>query len=308
VRSLSSLLTGTSKYAAARRLVIRGDACSPSSPRSRSATAPAIAGALSTLSLVMRKAKKAGLIPANPVQDLERDERPSVGGDEKRILDEAEITRLLRVGDSFRVLLATMIFSGVRIGEALGLTWSDVDFDRGFVRVRYQLDRKRTRVPVKTDAGRRDIVLVPQLAKLLREHRVASPHSRDVDYVFPSPDGRGRDHRSTSRGVERAVARAKLGDGISSHNLRHTFASMLIVGLRLDPVRVAKQLGHTKPSFTEDTYAHLFEQARHADELRDSLDKGFGHLLEMSTAVSTSARNEAQPEPSKEAVVTALRG
>ncbi|MDX6423890.1 MAG: hypothetical protein QOI67_1361, partial [Gaiellaceae bacterium] len=265
-----------------------------------------IAGTLSTLSLVMRKAKRAGLVPANPVLDLEPDEKPSVGGEERRILDELEIGRLLKDAGAFRTMVATMLFSGVRIGEALGLRWSDVDFERGFVRVRFQLDRGRERVELKTDAGRRDVVLVPQLAKLLREHRLASPHSHDVDLVFPSPDGRGRDHRSTSRGIERAVARAKLGDGISSHSFRHTFASMLIVGLRLDPVSVARQLGHTNPSFTQDTYAHLFSEARHAETLRDSFDRGYGHLLDDVNDVSTGGRNDPQSETPTEAVVSAL--
>jgi integrase len=168
-------------------------------------------------------------------------------------------------------------------------------------------DRQRNRVEVKTGAGRRDVVLMPQLGRLLREHRVASPHCRDADYVFAAPDGRGRDHRSSSRGVERAVERAKLGDGISSHSFRHTFASVLIVGLRLDPVRIARQLGHTNPSFTQDTYAHLFEQARHANELRDQLEHGFGHLLDVNV-VSTGAGDEAPPRPTAVAGVTPIRG
>jgi hypothetical protein len=57
---------------------------------------------------------------------------------------------------------------------------------------------------------------------------------------------------------------------------------VLIVGLGLDPVRVSKQLGHTNPSFTADTYAHLFDHARHAQDLRDRLDSGYGHLLDVN--------------------------
>ena len=54
---------------------------------------------------------------------------------------------------------------------------------------------------------------------------------------------------------------------------------MLIVGLRLDPVSVSKQLGHRNVTITLNTYAHLFEQAKAADETRDRLEAGFGHLL-----------------------------
>jgi hypothetical protein len=67
--------------------------------------------------------------------------------------------------------------------------------------------------------GRRAVVLMPQLAKLLREHRMASPYKAETDFVFPAPGGRGRDHRSTGRAVERAVKRAGLGEGVSFHGL-----------------------------------------------------------------------------------------
>ena len=50
--------------------------------------------------------------------------------------------------------------------------------------------------------------------------------------------------------------------------LRHGFASALIVGLGLDPVQVSRQLGHAAPSITLDTYSHLFDRARHADDIR----------------------------------------
>jgi integrase len=102
-----------------------------------------------------------------------------------------------------------MLFTGVRLGEALGTRWQDVDLNEGFVYVRDQLGRDRSRGPVKTDAGRRNIVLMPELARVLREHKLKSPFSRPADYLFASPDGGARDHRSTSRGIERAVKRAK---------------------------------------------------------------------------------------------------
>ena len=52
-------------------------------------------------------------------------------------------------------------------------------------------------------------------------------------------------------------------------------------GLRawVAPVYVARQLGHSDPAITLSTYSHLFERARHADEMRAKLGDGFGHLL-----------------------------
>lgn len=245
-----------------------------------------ISGALTTLSAVMRRAKRDGLIAANPVGELERDERPTIESSEQRILSEDEMGKLLAAAGNFRTLVAVGLFAGLRIGEALGLVWDDVDFEQGFLRLRFQLDRKRQRVALKTAESRRDVVLTPQLARVLREHRMASRFKATGDFLFPAPDGRGRDHRSTSRGIERAVERAKLGEGITSHVFRHTFASVLIVALKLDPVSVSRQLGHRNVTITLNTYAHLFEQAKAADDMRDRLDAGFGHLLRHPAGVA----------------------
>ena len=70
---------------------------------------------------------------------------------------------------------------------------------------------------------------------------------------------------------------------ISAHAFRHTFASLLIVGLKLDPVNVAAQLGHSNPNVTVGTYSHLFDKARAADSMRTALGDGFGHLLAASS-------------------------
>jgi integrase len=239
-----------------------------------------IHGTLTTLSGLMGKAARKGLIASNPVRGLERDERPDLGQSEKRVLSESELGRLLAsAGETYRPLISLLSLTGLRIAEALGLTWEDVDYANGVIHVRGQLDRKRKRVTLKTKQARRDVVLVPPLAKLLKVHRLASRFKAPSDFVFPAPDGRGADHRAAGRGIKRAVDRAGLGEGVSAHNLRHGFASMLIVGLKLDPVNVASQMGHASPTITLNTYSHLFEQARHTDDMRDALDQGYGHLL-----------------------------
>jgi len=66
------------------------------------------------------------------------------------------------------------------------------------------------------------------------------------------------------------------------HDLRHTFASHLIVDLKLDIVTVSRQLGHKRPSITSDIYAGLFDRARHADEIRTKMaESEFGRVLEL---------------------------
>jgi integrase len=240
-----------------------------------------ISGTLSTLSGCLGRAKRRGMLAANPVRELERKERARVGNGEKRALTQAEISSVLsEATETFKPLISVMIFGGLRVGETLALKWRDIDFEHGFIHVRHQLGRDRQPAELKTDRGRRDVILIPDLAKVLREHRMRSLHKQAGDFLFPAPEGRGRDQRSTARAVERTLKRAGLDQQrLSSHTFRHTFASLLIVGLKLDPVSVAAQLGHSNPATTLRFYAHLFEQAKHADEARDALSAGFGHLL-----------------------------
>jgi integrase len=86
------------------------------------------------------------------------------------------------------------------------------------------------------------------------------------------------------RGLRRAAENAGLNvDGeppLRVHDLRHTFASHLIVDLKLDVAHVSRILGHARPSITLDTYTHLFDQAAHAADIRERMAASrFGILL-----------------------------
>jgi site-specific recombinase XerD len=67
----------------------------------------------------------------------------------------------------------------------------------------------------------------------------------------------------------------------SLHDLRHTFASHLIVDLGLDVAQVSRILGHARITITLDIYTHLFEDARHAHDIRNRMAASpFAKLLE----------------------------
>ena len=72
-------------------------------------------------------------------------------------------------------------------------------------------------------------------------------------------------------------------------------------------MRVSRLLGHTNAGFTASTYAHMFEQARHADELRERMADGYGRLLDVNE-MSTGARNQPKPAPSKVVAISGMRG
>jgi integrase len=101
-------------------------------------------------------------------------------------------------------------------------------------------------------------------------------------FVFTTATGKPLDrHNVRNQGVVTAGNNAGLhGAGsitITTHDLRRTFISHLILGLGLDPVQVARIAGHSNVSVTLNTYADEFDKALHRDDLFARIDKaGFG--------------------------------
>ena len=151
-----------------------------------------------------------------------------------------------------RALLELLYAAGLRISEALGLDGDDLDLGGGSVRVVGKGDRERV-VPVGD-------VAVAWLRRYLATARpvlAAADRSRAArgGPVFLSDRGRrlGRNHAWTA--VKRAAARAGLGDRISPHTLRHSYATHLLEG-GADLRVVQELLGHASISTTQ-IYTHL---------------------------------------------------
>jgi integrase len=265
----------------------------------------------------MRFARRCGWIVADPVEPLEHDERPRPQRRRQRVLSRAEIERLLAAcSPRDRTMLATVLYTGLRISEMLGLVWDDVDFPAGVIHVRAQLSRAHRsqparRVAPKTPASVRDIPLVAQLARLLSAHRQGSQFARGDDWVFATARGTPYGHRNVSRrALGRAARLPELNDDgwppLRFHDLRHTFASHLIIDLGVDVAQVSRILGHARITTTLDIYTHLFEDARHARDIRTRMAASpFAALLEPTTAASSATvlklRSHARSEAPSQA-------
>jgi integrase len=242
-----------------------------------------IRGVITVLGRVLGHAARRGLIPENPVRKLERGERPRVARRDLRVLDRDEIGRLLdQAPHKYRTLLATAVFTGLRQGELLGLTWQDLDLTAGLVRVRRQLDRQGQLVEPKTSAAKRDVELMASLVAMLKQHKqqaFAHGRAKPADFVFASEAGTPLGYRNIARrGLEPALNRAGLIRRVRWHDLRHAYASLLIAqGANVG--YVARQLGHTSARITLDVYQHEFDRAEHGQRTRDALEASFGHLL-----------------------------
>jgi integrase len=234
---------------------------------------------LTPLSRALSYALRLGLIEVNPMSKLDRWDRPSARYRAHRILERREVGPLLAAAPAqYRTVLAGALFTGLRQNELLALRWKHVDFPAGLVRVRISLDRSGLDAPLKTDNAVRDVVLISSLARLLKAHRQLSKYRHADDFIFASRTGSALHWRNVTR---RCLTQAVRESGIQPlrwHDLRHTYASMLIAS-GASITFVSRQMGHASPHITLRVYGHLFDAARYAKRTRESLEKTYGHLL-----------------------------
>ena len=195
------------------------------------------------------------------------------------MLEGEQLARFLAHAGSRRPLFEFLAHTGLRIGEALGLTWADIDHDQALIHVHRQLNRNREFAPLKTPASRRTVDLAPTLVRQLRERWLASPHKAPTDFVFGNTIGRGIDYRDVGEDFRATLQRSGITapGRLTLHSFRHGYASLLI-SAGLNVVYVSRQLGHANPAITLKIYAHLYAQADHAATARAALDASFATI------------------------------
>jgi integrase len=208
-------------------------------------------------------------------------------------LDVDQARAFLKVADEHRLgaLFSVALACGLRLGEATGLRWEDVDLESGEVRILQQLqivNKKLVAQELKTDKSRRSLVLPDVCLKALRTHRTKQRKERlkagadwvDSGLVFTTYARRGKDRKVGTGLHPRNVLRVlhTLLDGAEPkirrcrfHDLRHSSASLLIAeGVEL--VEVSKLLGHSDTRITGTLYTHLVKQtAAKAARLMDAV-------------------------------------
>jgi integrase len=191
-------------------------------------------------------------------------------------LTEEEVGRLFQASQGHRlhalwVLLAT---TGLRLGEARGLLWSDIDFVNGRLVVNRALQRQTGTgyvfVEPKTARSRRTVYLAPGTLSALTDHRrrqveeqlAAGPEWNNTGLVFTTAVGQPADGTWVTKWFHRALDLADL-PRVRIHDLRHTAATHLL-RRGVHPKVVQELLGHSTISLTLDTYSHV-APALHAE-------------------------------------------
>lgn len=225
-------------------------------------SAPTLRKVLINLGAIVTYAVRMRYVDYNPVRDIEKPKGTSGNPDSREmvILKPAEIRALLDNArdERDRVLFMTAALTGLREGELIGLKWGDLDWSNAQLLVRRTFNHGRFCDP-KSKTSRRRVDLAPELIRELKKWRLACPPS-ELDLVFPNTIGRPENAAGMLyRSFFPALTRAKL-PRIRFHQLRHTFASLLI-DQGEHPKYIQNQLGHSSIQVTMDIYGHLMETA-----------------------------------------------
>lgn len=171
-----------------------------------------------------------------------------------------EVQQVLEVTDeSIRPLVAVLAYSGLRIGEALGLKWKDVDFEARCIRVERTWTRNNAWSTLKSKRSRRAVPLTSTLATILAESYESANRPSPDTVVFSHNGTRPLDHSNVRRKFNKALTNAGVRH-VRIHDLRHTYATnMLACGCSIKALQYA--LGHSTATLTLDTYAHYFPES-----------------------------------------------
>ena len=156
-------------------------------------------------------------------------------------------------------LVLTLLHTGCRRGEVLGMRWSDVDFKRKRITIRRARVNSRTVLP--KHRRRRDrprtVVITPAMEMALRGLQTFR-YRRSGGWVFASRNGTPVEETTTYRAWTRICEHLaeKNIRTLTMHSLRHTFATLSLEAGR-SVKWVSQQLGHRDASLTLNTYAHV---------------------------------------------------
>jgi hypothetical protein len=197
------------------------------------------------------------LIVKNPTDDVTLPKKVTAA---KTILNDKQLERFMeaiKADEHWHDFFYLEITTGLRRGEICGLMWTDFDAEKGTLTVRRTLHNKEGGGyyvgETKTGAGRRIIKLPPSTVQLLSERKKTSISQ----WIFPNPI-HPEDPIMPNSGytrMKKLLAEAGLPD-MRFHDLRHTFATHALTS-GVDAKTLSGILGHTKTSFTLDTYTHV---------------------------------------------------
>ena len=239
-------------------------------------------------------AVRIGLLRSNPANACIL---PKVPKPEIKTITDKQLDRFLAAcrPDPFYRLYLVDLFTGMRQGEILGLSWPDIDWENGSLYLHQQLQQYLTRgdrncyLTSLKNGKTRTVTIAPTVLQILREQRLIQNKQRiaagpmwenEYNLVFTNEFGKPLNRRTVYKHLKKILSGIGLDD-CYFHTLRHTFATLSLQNGD-DVLTVKENLGHHSAAFTLHTCGHLTRAMR-----RDSAERM--EKLIQTTVISKNA-------------------
>ena len=222
------------------------------------------------LRAMLHKAVYWQVIVSNPAERVQppkakKPKRKYYDDDQCKILLE-NLEQLDEEQIKYKTAIILTVFTGVRLGELMGLEWNDIDFRNGIVSInrssQYLADTGVfTKVP-KTESSIREIAIPDFVISLLEEYKLWYEEQKSLygelwinsNRLFVQADGKPMHPSTISKWFVKFIGQIGL-PVINFHGLRHTNATLLIAQ-NIDVAVVAARLGHAQITTTFNFYVH----------------------------------------------------
>ena len=221
----------------------------------------------------LTQAQKMGYIRQNPLDavTLPRIEKAQI-----KPMEEEDLTRFLKEikGNPYELVFFVTVFTGLRQGEVLGLTWDCVDFEHKTLYINKQLQKDKkvggeyALVPTKNSRSR-IVTVADSVMAVLQKVKQEQAHKKEIadlawsnpwNLVFTNEFGQHLCHFTVYHRFKDIVRGIGLEDA-RFHDLRHSYAVVSIESGD-DIKTVQSNLGHATASFTLDVYGHVSQKMR----------------------------------------------
>lgn len=255
-----------------------------------------------------------GYIPSNPAEsiNLSRGQKPQI-----EILTRDEQAQLIQASYQHRygVFVRLVLFTGLRLGELLGLRWEDLDVQYGMLHVRRTLNRlnkvnkptspgeNTTEIVIQSPKSQNSIRSIPVFPAVVQDlmnwrsiqksdQAAAGDNYHDSGMIVTNPSGGYIEPRTFKKYYEQILNSAGLRH-FTFHALRHTFASRALEQ-GMDAKTLSVLLGHYSVSFTLDTYTHVLNDHKIAGMalMEDLYGMGQAPVQEISYPVIISNQGD----------------
>lgn len=230
----------------------------------------------SILNRIMRYAVLLDIINTNPLDKVIKPKSKETK-QKDNCYTKDELNEFLSVAQKdssevFYTLTHTIAYTGLRIGEALALKWSDINFKDKMISINHTLvtiDGEQVLQSPKTKASKRTISVDQYTLKLLKDwqleqkkefFKLGKPYLHDDNFIFTNSVGMVYVPTEIGKILRRLIKRNNLKP-ISPHGLRHTHASLLFES-GIQPKEISDRLGHNNIKTTLDLYTHINDNQR----------------------------------------------